>query len=233
MKAPTRLFVPDGRLAPGESVALSSEEARHVKSRRLRAGESVILLDGRGVVAEAVLGGSGREVRVVSISRGGGEPDRAVHVLLAVAEPARLEWAVEKGTECGAASFTLVCMARSQAAHVTLSGKRLDRYRRIAAEATKQCGRSIVPEVSGVVLLPEAIRTAIRPLVIASPGAGPAALGAGHLSLAIGPEGGLSEEDRSLFNDAGAVSIGLGPRILRLETALVVALARLVDFGRT
>ena len=72
-------------------------------------------------------------------------------VALACAEPARIEWAVEKGTECGAAGFALLACERSQKGHVTAlsSPARLERLRRIAVEATKQCDRTIVPFVEG------------------------------------------------------------------------------------
>lgn len=233
MKPPSRLFVPDVRLTPGDSVALPTDEARHVRSRRLRDGEGVVLLDGRGAAAEAVLIAEGKEARVVSVTAGGNEPDRAVHVLLCAAEPSRVEWAIEKGTECGAASFTLVAAARSQAIHVSQCGKRLPRFRRIAVEAMKQCGRSTAPEVHACGTLDDALRAAVAKVVVALPGATSGEVPEGPLSIVIGPEGGFSEEERALFCDAGAVSMSLGPRILRLETAVVVSLARLVDFPRT
>ena len=111
--------------------------------------EVVVLLDGVGARAEAYLSADGREAVVQGLLPARGEPSRRVTVLLGVGELARVEWAVEKGTECGAARFVLVAAARSQRAHVAAAAARLERLRRIAAEAAKQCDRSVVPGVLG------------------------------------------------------------------------------------
>ena len=92
-------------------------------------------------------------------------------------------------------------------------------------EAVKQCGRSVVPEIEGPVVVADLV--ARRPSFVAVPGAPgrdrDGAPGAGGI-IVIGPEGGLSDEELAALTDAGAIPFGLGPRILRLETAVVASL---------
>lgn len=220
----TRFFT-DAPFEVGSLVALSEDERRHAKARRLRNGSAVVLLDGRGRRGRGELVDVSVQVHQVELDVG--EDRRPVAILLAAAEPARVEWAIEKGTECGAASFTLFAAERSQAAHVRALTARLGRLRKISVEAVKQCDRSVVPPVLGVVSLEAALRDAPRPLAVALPGG--AEPSPGLRAVAIGPEGGFTPAEERLFAEGGASGIGLGRRVLRLETAVVVALARLVD----
>ena len=232
MSGPPRVLVPGARLAPGEPVPLPDDEARHLRVSRVAPGEEVVLLDGTGGRAAALLSAGGREAVVRLALPPYGEPARRVTLLLGVGEPARVEWAVEKGTECGAARFLLVSAARSQRSHVAAASARVERLRRIAAEAVKQCGRTVVPDVVPPEPLAVALSRAGGTLLVARPGAPPfaaAALRGPEISLAIGPEGGFDAVEEALLDGAGAVPIGLGSRVLRLETAVVAALARLVD----
>ena len=173
---PPRVYVPDlaeqraeSEERPEKEISLRKEERDHVRSRRLRDGDEVIALDGKGARALAVLAGRHAiallpSKKILSSSSSSssaaasshsshlpGEPANRVIVALACAEPARIEWAIEKGTECGAAGFVLLACERSQKGHVAAlsSPARLERLRRIAVEATKQCDRTIVPFVEG------------------------------------------------------------------------------------
>ena len=233
MSAP-RVLVPGAALEPGERVDLPEAEARHLRVSRVASGADLVLLDGEGARAAATLDSSGRAAIVADLLPARGEPRGEVTLLLGVGDLPRVEWAVEKGTECGAAAFRLVSAVRSQRAHVAAAGSRLERLRRIAGEAAKQCDRTRVPPVSGPLALAEALAGATGRLFVARPGAPPlshdAARG-GAVTVAVGPEGGFDPAEESLLEGAGAVPFGLGPRVLRLETAVVAALARLVDDG--
>jgi len=243
---PPRVYVPDleaHRRSTEETrdILLSREEATHVRSRRLRDGDEVVALDGKGARARARLARGGTALSSVSFEETSdspgllpGEPAIRVTVLLACADPARVEWAIEKGTECGAAGFVLVACERSQKVHVAAlsSPARLARLRRIAVEATKQCGRTLVPFVEGPESPEEILRKgrAEDRLLIADPAGPPLApVAGGSASIAIGPEGGFAPSEIALFEERGALRTSLGPRTLRLETAAVAALARLVD----
>jgi 16S rRNA (uracil1498-N3)-methyltransferase len=261
-----------------EEISLRKEERAHVRSRRLRDGTEVVVLDGKGARARARLARGGEALCLMSfegIPRSPGllpgEPANRVTVALACAEPARVEWAIEKGTECGAAGFVLLDAERSQRSHVAALSKRIPRLVRIAEEATKQCDRTIVPPVEGPWSTEDFLRRVRGEtpflLFVADPSgvtiedgpvpprrtrllfersefkregegapagrdrqSGPAPLlGAAAAVLAIGPEGGFAPAEISLFEENLALFFSLGPRVLRLETAVVVALARLVD----
>lgn len=232
MSSPPRVLVPGARLAAGETVSLPQDAVRHLRVSRVGPGAEVVLLDGAGGRAGAVLSAGAREALVREGLPARGEPARRVTLLLGVGELARLEWAVEKGTECGAARFVLVTAARSQRAHVAAAAAKLERLRRIAAEAVKQCDRTVVPEVLPPRPLSAAIDLARGALLAARPGAPALSLATvrgEEVSVAIGPEGGFDAAEESLLDAAGAVPVGLGSRILRLETAVVAVLSRLVD----
>jgi 16S rRNA (uracil1498-N3)-methyltransferase len=243
---PPRVLVPDlaahvGSSEENRKISLKVEEREHVRSRRLRDGDEVVAIDGKGARAAAILVGGGSAVALLPSKKTSsssstllpGESANRVVVALACAEPARVEWAIEKGTECGAAGFVLLDAERSQRSHVAALAKRLPRLVRIAEEATKQCDRTLVPFVEG----PKSTEDLLRGLrgeglLVAEPG-GAALLGPreGPVVIGIGPEGGFAPAELKLFEEKGALRTSLGSRILRLETAVVVALARLVDPG--
>jgi 16S rRNA (uracil1498-N3)-methyltransferase len=225
-------------------ISLKVEEREHVRSRRLRDGDEVVALDGMGARAQARLVRGGAAIALLpskkifsspssssSAARLHGEPPNRVVVALACAEPARVEWAIEKGTECGAAGFILLDAERSQRAHVAALAKRLPRLVRIAEEAAKQCDRTLVPFVEGPRSTADFLRRVRgeRVLVADTRGVPLAGPFPGAAVAAIGPEGGFAPPEISLFEEESFLFFSLGPRILRLETAVVVALARLVD----
>ena len=244
---PPRVYVPDlaerrGSFEENREILLSKDERAHVRSRRLRDGDEVVALDGLGVRARARLMGGGSALSLVSFEASPsstsllpGEPENRVTVALACAEPARVEWAVEKGTECGAAGFVLLACERSQRAHVTAlsSPARLARLRRIAVEATKQCDRTLVPFVEGPKSIEEFLRrvSGHQAFFVLSPSGGVAVRlpAGGDLVAAVGPEGGFAPGEISSFAEISPTFLSLGPRILRFETAVVAALSRLVD----
>lgn len=243
---PPRVLVPDlaehlARPEEHQRISLKVEEREHVRSRRLRDGDEVVALDGKGARAAAILAGGGAAVvllpskQIFSSSSLPGEPANRVVVALACAEPARVEWAIEKGTECGAAGFILLDAERSQRAHVAALAKRIPRLVRIAEEATKQCDRTLVPFVEGPKSTGDFLRKVRggEELVVLEPSGGAATRPgpAAARFVAIGPEGGFAPSELSSFAEKSPVFLSLGPRVLRLETAVVVALGRLVDRG--
>ena len=245
---PPRVLVPDlaEHLTTSEEhpeISLKVEEREHVRSRRLRDGDEVIALDGKGARAAALLARGGTAIALLPsekffsssscLSSLPGEPANRIVIALACAEPARVEWAIEKGTECGAAGFVLLDAERSQRAHVAALAKRISRLVRIAEEATKQCDRTIVPFVEGPKSAGELLRRVEgERVLVADPGGAPLhGPSGGAAVVAIGPEGGFGPPEISLFEESSSLFFSLGSRILRLETAAVVALARLVDPG--
>lgn len=155
---------------------------------------------------------------------------RAVHLYLAIFKFDRFEWAIEKCTELGVHRIVPVIARRTDAHLVPAAQKRLERWRRVAHEAAQQSRRDTAPQVAIPESLEKAIMHAAGKRIVLSEsekdhsihnqiGIDP------ELSLAIGPEGGWTEKELSLFKQNGWVSASLGPTILRAETAAIAAVA--------
>ncbi len=157
-----------------------------------------------------------------------------VHLLMAVYKFDHLEWGIEKATELGVARITPVLARRTEKHLAMAAAKRVERWRRIAREASQQSRRSDVPEIGDPLALAEALAKGAEPvrlllaeteeensLVAALRSAGRR----GSLALAIGPEGGWAPDEMRAFAESGWQPVSLGPRILRAETAAIAALS--------
>ncbi|MBH23688.1 MAG: 16S rRNA (uracil(1498)-N(3))-methyltransferase [Myxococcales bacterium] len=219
--------------------------AAHYASRvlRLGPGDPVQLIDSDGLVATGTLGPD-LVVRVTGLSRSeAGESPLEIGILVGLPKGERWEWIVQKCTELGASWVQPVYTARGD---VVIPDKRLERrlerWRRIAAEATRQCRRSLACDVVPPEPLAEALQGLqscaegeLRVVAALSDDEGSCGLlgapgGQGRVSRAlalIGPEGGLTDAEVRLAREAGFAPIGLGPRVLRTETAAVAVCALL------
>lgn len=236
----------------GHAIRLSPEQAHQVtRVLRLRAGQSICVLDGAGRECAALL----TEVSPAHvIARAGAwqacEREPHVHLCLALGllKGEKMDWAVQKATEVGATVIVPLCCARSvvRLREGRADGK-TDRWQKIAREAAEQCRRGRVPRVTEPRSLPALLQRAaeFELLLLADEGeAAPlanalrerehpnalltsAAREANRLRvlLLIGPEGGFDTEEARLAREAGAVPVSFGPRILRAETAAVVGAA--------
>ena len=156
-----------------------------------------------------------------------------VHLLLAVFKFDHLEWAIEKSTELGASRITPVLARRTEKHLALAAAKRVDRWRRIALESSKQSRRTDIPTIDDPQSLPAALALVIAPtkLLLAETEQDntiTAALNTSpheSIALAIGPEGGWTAEEMQLFTTHAWLHVTLGPRILRAETAAIAALA--------
>ena len=236
---PRRFFVDPGTLA-GDAVTLDGDLAhRLAKVLRLRPGAEIALFDGSGreatVRIERV---DDRTVRARVIERYDGPPEPRVrlHLYQSITKGERFEWLLEKGTEIGVARFVPLVAAR---AVVTTKGEgnRALRWRRIVVEAAEQCGRTAVPEIGesarfdaalaaapGVLLLPYEAAGDAAPSVQSALTADIDALFAlNEVSVFIGPEGGFEPAEVAAAEAAGATVVTMGERVLRSETAGLVA----------
>jgi 16S rRNA (uracil1498-N3)-methyltransferase len=216
------------------TATLTGEQAAHL-ARVLRAEP--------GQVFDVVAGGflhraeitSVAEERVVFALHEELESDTALplHLLLAVFKFDHMEWAIEKATELGVGRITLVVARRTEKHLAQAAAKRVNRWRRIAFEASKQSRRTTVPEIADPVALKQALEqegSAIRILLSETEQATSLAVALasdqeGDLALAIGPEGGWAPEEMALFTQYQWQPVTLGPRILRAETAAIAAIA--------
>ena len=153
-----------------------------------------------------------------------------VHLYIAIFKFDRFEWAVEKCTELGVTNIVPVIAARTDAHLAIAAKKRVERWRRIAQEASQQSRRHSAPEVYNPEKLGKAFDTAPgRRIVLSEVERGQGLLcllkNSLEFSLAVGPEGGWSGSELDLFQSNGWSSASLGTTILRAETAATAALA--------
>lgn len=236
MKAAPWVLAPPGGVEAGRVVVLEAGEARHVTSAlRLGVGDVVVLADGRGAVASAILRTASRarvEAEVVELRVDPPPAPGEVAIALGLLDGRAMDWAVQKCVEVGAGRLIPLLAERSQAGRREAT-RRGDHWRRISLQAIKQCRRSWAMEVDRGVSPSELVeQTRAECGVVADrAGAGAAALRpASDRVLAVGPEGGFSEAEAGLFAAAGWQSLSLGPHVLRAETAAVVGAAVLVGW---
>ena len=153
-----------------------------------------------------------------------------LHLYLAVFKFDHFEWAIEKATELGVASITPILARRTEKHLAQASAKRVERWRRIAHEASQQSRRTTTPPVADPISLKQALPTCTaktRILLSEIEQSTPLtqSLAQGDHALAIGPEGGWTPEELTLFAEQEWLPVTLGPRILRAETAAIAAIA--------
>jgi 16S rRNA (uracil1498-N3)-methyltransferase len=229
----TRVYV-DQDLAPGCIVELPPETASHLaKVLRARTGDQIILFRGDG---REYLGAveSVRGARVTASVGNGSFVDResplGVTLVQCVPRGDRMDFIVQKATELG---VTRIVPVLSQRSVVRLDPAQAEskaaHWRAVALNACEQCGRNRLPTVDAPIALVNylgdsagaALRWVLEPETLPQ-GAAPAI--AGGVEVAIGPEGGFAAEELDAFRIAGFLRLGLGPRILRTETAAIAAL---------
>ena len=230
-----RVFA-DQPLAAGSEIALPEAAAYHVvRVLRLRAGAPLMLFDGSGgdfrgeIVA---VEGDRVRVRVGERTAGLRESPLAITLVQAVSRSERMDWTLQKATELGVRRIQPVLSARSVVRlDERQAAKKLRHWQAIVAGACEQCGRSVLPEVRAPLELPRYLSGTAREgqRLVLSP-TGPASLAglasaAARVELLIGPEGGLDDAELAAAAQAGFAPVRLGPRVLRTETAGIVALA--------
>lgn len=223
-------------------VELSPVESHHALDvLRVRGGEQVVLFDGVGAEGTGSIVAVGKGPVRVDVQRIDRVPfDARVRVTLAVAMPKthRQGYLVEKCTELGVAALWPILTSRS----VTKpSPAAIDKWQRRAIEAAKQCKRAWVPTIESAQTLERALERSnefdAAAMADASGEAQPLHAflkrirAASRLIVWIGPEGGWTDAERQAAIDAGISPVGLGPAILRTETAAVAisAAVRLMD----
>jgi 16S rRNA (uracil1498-N3)-methyltransferase len=155
-----------------------------------------------------------------------------LHLLIAIFKFDHFEWAIEKATELGVERITPILARRTEKHLALASVKRVERWRRIALEASKQSRRTDIPEIADPQPLKQALAAEISEArILLSETEQTLSLSAALQSrsatyaLAIGPEGGWTPEEMALFVQHEWQAVTLGPRILRAETAAIAAIA--------
>jgi 16S rRNA (uracil1498-N3)-methyltransferase len=234
-----RVFAPDAE-ASGQVIALSRDEAVHVgKVLRLGRGDAVRVFDGRGAEWDATIAAA--TATTVSVVLGppavaAAEPRVRYTLAAAVLKGDGTDDAIRDAVMMGVARVQPFVSARAETRLSTLvSGHRHGRWQRIAVASAKQCGRAVVPAVDAAVSFETLIAEGRDPLrvILVEPTQGaagaPVALGAlsapAAVTLAVGPEGGWTDEELRTAGDAGWRPVRLGARTLRAAAMPLVALA--------
>ncbi|HEY1678355.1 MAG TPA: RsmE family RNA methyltransferase [Candidatus Sulfotelmatobacter sp.] len=214
--------------------ALTGEHADHlIRVLRARIGQEFDISTGARV----------RRARITQISAGRVDfelreevpvaPETNITLLLSIFKFDRMEWAIEKCTELGVSRIVPVIAHRTDSHLAAAAVKRVERWRRIATQATEQSRRASQPEIADPAPLRQAADRcgAVRIVLAESEdqttlGAALSANANAHaIALAIGPEGGWTKDELDLFQQNEWISASLGPTILRAETAAVAATA--------
>lgn len=216
---------------------------------RLQAGEHLILLDNSGDEIVAAVSSSARSgVTVQAIERrpGKAEPRVSITLCQGMLKSARFEWILEKGVELGVTTFVPILCRRSTTGLEEVGAAKIQRWQRIIQEAAEQCGRARLPALLPIRALPHALsdippgalsiipweeerdRTLHGVAAETVAREDVAAQFIAPVFIFIGPEGGLTAEEVQLARQHGVRPITLGPRILRAETAALVAVANVM-----
>jgi 16S rRNA (uracil1498-N3)-methyltransferase len=219
----------------GNRAMLVGEHAAHLaRVLRAQAGQEF------DIAADGVV----RRGRILSVSENRVEfqlgeevesaPVAQVTLALAIIKFDRMEWAIEKCTELGVARIVPFVARRTDAHLAAAAGKRVERWRRIAHEASEQARRVAPPEIADPVKLRDVLalpgeRRIVLSEVETSVSLREVSREGSTLVLAIGPEGGWTNEELQAFAEAGWKAAALGPTILRAETAAIAGIAVLIS----
>jgi 16S rRNA (uracil1498-N3)-methyltransferase len=248
-----RFFVPPNWIT-GDEVVLSGAVAHQIRHvLRMEPGDRILVLDNSGWERVVILRqvGSHRIIGHVEEKRlAAGEPGTRITLYQSVLKSQRFEWVLQKGTELGISEFVPMISDRCVTANLEDVDRKRERWTRIIQEAAEQSHRGRLPLFQPAHLFPAACKRARRSgglalipwegessnslkLVLTGKGENISSLPRPlSMSLFIGPEGGFTPEEVQLATGYGVIPVTLGPRILRAETAgLVAATVILYEFG--
>lgn len=238
-----RFFVSPEEFTDG-MVRIVGEDARQIRVvLRLKPTDGIGVLDGMGNEYHCVLEAVRKDEVIAQVLHAittDTEPDVHITVVQSLAKGEKVEQVIQHGTEIGVSRFLIVHTERSV---VHLGGERqrerVRRWQRIAKESAEQSRRARIPEVDGVLSLSQALqRLEGSRMALLHPPAFPASLvewvqGNGFerdIAVIVGPEGGFTQQEVDLCERLGAKPVSLMPRILRTETAALVAVSQILLF---
>ena len=220
----------------GRTAVIEGDTAHHLgRVLRAQAGQLYELSDGTAVWLGRIESVARDRIQFALLEEIPAHPPAVdIILLLSIVKFDAFEWAIEKATELGVGMIVPVAASRSEKALLAAAGKRLDRWEKLLVEASQQSRRVRVPAISSPLRLREAFNEAYplgAKVILSERSNAPAlrdvlsAVTVSQAALAIGPEGGWTDEELTLAGVAGFREASLGKLILRTETAVVTALA--------
>lgn len=238
-----KFFVRQEQISEGK-ITLRGDDAFHIsRSLRMAKGEHITVCDMQGQEYECELSDFLPDTvyaHILSSRKVDNEPPKKIYLYQALPKGDKLDTVIQKAVECGVYE---ICPFESERCVVKSKGdseaRKTERRNRIALEAAKQCGRGVIPAVRETVSFREAINEACRAdiCLFCYEGESERSLKqaleangkkAESVAIVIGSEGGFSLSEAAMAADRGAISVSLGKRILRTETAAAFVLGCLV-----
>ena len=234
-----RFFISPDAVSDNTAV-ITGDDAYHIsRSLRMRVGEELTLCDNAGkdyTCRIADITDTTVFLDVTDVTESESEPPYRVTVFQSLAKGDKFDTVIQKSVECGAFAITPLATSRCTVKlTIADADKKRVRWQKIASEGAKQCGRGIIPEVTELKSIKDAenifadfdtvlfcYEKATKPLkaILEELEAMPK-----RIAVVIGPEGGFCEDEADLLEKAGALTVSLGKRILRTESAAPFILA--------
>ncbi len=221
-----------------KTVTVTGDDAHHIsRALRMASGEVIEVVDMQKNLYTCELNGffdGYVTAKVISEGKADTEPNCYIRLYQALAKGDKMETIIQKSIECGACEIVPFsserCIAKVEKKE---EGKKLDRWQKIAESAAKQSGRGMIPQIKGVLSFKELLENMSGTVLFCYEGEDTVSIKkalqstkiTGEVSVIVGSEGGFSQREAELLKEKGAISVGLGKRILRCETAPTFALA--------
>lgn len=231
MSGRKRFFVDNLNYPAQTEVVLGGEEFAHASVQRVEEGAEIILLDGSGTEYSAIVAKVEKRsltAHIVGAYEGGREPETQIYLLCGALKGDKTELVVQKATELGAGK---VGIFSSEYCAAYMNENKLERLKKVAREAAKQCMRSRAPEIyyfdnfSSALKSAEGYSNKLFACEFATSSQADLSALNGSTALVVGSEGGFSEEEAKSATSLGFSQITLGKRILRAETAAIALLS--------
>ena len=211
-------------------IQITGLEAAHLRVLRAKIGDPLTVFNGTGLETKGII----LEISELQITvqlepaiQSSLEPPQTITLAIAMLKADKLSDVVRSATELGVSSIQLLITQHSQVKEI--GTQKLERLRRIATEAAKQCQRNIIPNV----LEPVSLSSLTTPAIVAHPDSSllprEAASWDAPFTIISGPEGGFSAQEIALLKQKGIIRVTLGRRILRAETAALALISSLTS----
>lgn len=234
----SRFFIPPEAVR-GKSMIISGKEAHHIIDvMRLKTSDTVVTFDGTGKEYTGVIKEISRNsltVEIIETRTQAGRDSPQITLIQALPKKEKMDYIVEKSTELGVHSIIPVLTERAIPDwDETKRRSQAERWKKIAREAAKQCGRLDIPAVSAISSFADSVKNFssfdLRLIAILSEEAVPVkdaikGFKSGNIVIAIGPEGDFTADEAKGAGESGFKAIDLGPRVLKSDTAGLALLA--------